>query len=34
MITIGMLGLVCSGVIRVVGNLVMPWRAHSAGGNR
>lgn len=35
MITIGILGLVCSGVIRVVGNIVMPWRAHSAaGGNR
>jgi NitT/TauT family transport system permease protein len=35
MITIGMLGLICSGLIRLAGNVVMPWKAHSAaGGNR
>lgn len=34
MITIGVLGLLCSGAIRLVGHWVMPWRAHRtpAGG--
>jgi len=30
MITIGLLGLVCSGVIRLVGKAVMPWLSFSA----
>lgn len=32
MITIGALGLMCSGMIRMAGNLAMPWLAFSAGG--
>ncbi|MES2194035.1 MAG: ABC transporter permease [Pseudomonadota bacterium] len=34
MITIGVLGLVCSGIIRMAGVLLMPWLAYSAGGKR
>jgi NitT/TauT family transport system permease protein len=34
MITIGILGLVCSGVIHVIGSLVMPWAAYSNAGKR
>lgn len=34
MITIGILGLVCSGAIRVVGRLVMPWLAFVNGGRK
>jgi NitT/TauT family transport system permease protein len=34
MITIGLLGLVCSGLIRIVGRALMPWLAFSIqGGN-
>jgi NitT/TauT family transport system permease protein len=32
MITIGVLGLLCSGGIRLVAKLAMPWQAHSTGG--
>jgi len=34
MITIGILGLLCSGVIRVVGHMIMPWLAFAPGSNR
>ena len=34
MITIGVLGLACSGAIRLVGNLMMPWLPTSAGGGK
>jgi NitT/TauT family transport system permease protein len=34
MITIGVLGLACSGVIRMVGALLMPWLAFAPGGKR
>jgi NitT/TauT family transport system permease protein len=34
MITIGVLGLVCSGIIRVVGKLMMPWLAFAPGSKK
>jgi NitT/TauT family transport system permease protein len=34
MITIGVLGLACSGIIRMVGVLMMPWLAFAPGGKR
>ena len=34
MITIGFLGLACSGIIRMVGSLLMPWLAFAPGGKR
>lgn len=34
MITIGVLGLACSGAIRLIGILAMPWLAFGAGGHR
>ena len=34
MITIGCLGLACSGIIRMVGSLLMPWLAFAPGGKR
>jgi NitT/TauT family transport system permease protein len=34
MITIGCLGLACSGIIRMVGTLLMPWLAFAPGGKR
>ncbi len=34
MITIGILGLACSGIIRMVGVLLMPWLAFAPGGRR
>ena len=34
MITIGVLGLACSGIIRMVGVLVMPWLAFAPGSKR
>ncbi len=34
MITIGLLGLLCSGAIRALGALVMPWVAYSSAGKR
>jgi NitT/TauT family transport system permease protein len=34
MITIGVLGLACSGVIRMVGFLLMPWLAFVPGGRK
>jgi NitT/TauT family transport system permease protein len=34
MITIGILGLLCSGIIRVVGHMIMPWLAFAPGSNR
>lgn len=34
MITIGILGLVCSGAIRAVGSMIMPWLAFAPGGKR
>ena len=34
MITIGMLGLLCSGIIRVVGKVAMPWLSYAGGKNR
>jgi NitT/TauT family transport system permease protein len=34
MITIGFLGLTCSGIIRMVGTLLMPWLAFAPGGKR
>jgi NitT/TauT family transport system permease protein len=32
MITIGVLGLLCSGAIRLVARICMPWQAYSSGG--
>lgn len=34
MITIGMLGLLCSGGIRVIGKFSMPWLSYGGGKNR
>jgi NitT/TauT family transport system permease protein len=34
MITIGMLGLLCSGAIRLVGHLTMPWLAFAPGSKK
>ena len=34
MITIGVLGLLCSGAIRVIGNITMPWIALAPGNKR
>ena len=34
MIVIGVLGLLCSGAIRLLGNMLMPWMASSANGER
>jgi len=34
MITIGVLGLVCSGIIRIVGRLMMPWLAFAPGSKK
>jgi len=34
MLTIGVLGLVCSGSIRFVGKLAMPWVSYSSGSNK
>jgi len=34
MITIGVLGLLCSGAIRMVARMTMPWLAFSAGGKK
>jgi NitT/TauT family transport system permease protein len=34
MITIGVLGLVCSGVIQVVGRMLMPWSSYGGGGKK
>jgi NitT/TauT family transport system permease protein len=34
MLTIGVLGLVCSGAIRLVGRWAMPWRAYVDGGRK
>jgi NitT/TauT family transport system permease protein len=34
MLTIGVLGLVCSGAIRLLGRLAMPWRAYLDGGRK
>jgi NitT/TauT family transport system permease protein len=34
MITIGILGLLCSGAIRLVGHFAMPWLAYSSAGKR
>jgi NitT/TauT family transport system permease protein len=34
MITIGVLGLMCSGGIRLMARMVMPWLAHAAPGGR
>jgi NitT/TauT family transport system permease protein len=34
MITIGVLGLACSGIIRLVGILMMPWLAFAPGGKK
>jgi len=34
MITIGVLGLACSGIIRMAGVLLMPWLAFAPGGRR
>lgn len=34
MITIGVLGLACSGAIRLLGKLAMPWAAFGNGNNR
>ncbi len=34
MITIGVLGLVCSGIIRLCGILMMPWLAYAPGGKK
>jgi NitT/TauT family transport system permease protein len=34
MITIGILGLVCSGAIRLIGTLLMPWLAFAPGSKR
>lgn len=34
MITIGVLGLVCSGVIQVIGKLLMPWSSYANAGKK
>lgn len=34
MITIGVLGLACSGMIRLLGRITMPWEVFTRGGNR
>jgi NitT/TauT family transport system permease protein len=34
MITIGVLGLACSGIIRMVGVLMMPWLAFAPGSKQ
>ena len=34
MITIGVLGLACSGMIRMLGLLAMPWETFTHGSNR
>ncbi|WP_395704111.1 ABC transporter permease [Aquabacterium sp.] len=34
MITIGVLGLLCSGAIRLLARAAMPWQAHAATGGR
>jgi NitT/TauT family transport system permease protein len=34
MITIGLLGLGCSGAIQLIGLAVMPWLSHSNAGKR
>jgi NitT/TauT family transport system permease protein len=34
MITIGILGLMCSGAIRWVGSLTMPWLSYANGGRK
>lgn len=34
MITIGVLGLVCSGVIQVIGRLLMPWSTYASAGKK
>ena len=34
MITIGVLGLVCSGIIRLCGIFMMPWLAYAPGGKK
>lgn len=34
MITIGVLGLVCSGVIQVTGKLLMPWSTYASAGKK
>lgn len=34
MITIGVLGLACSGIIRMVGFFLMPWLAYAPGGRK
>jgi NitT/TauT family transport system permease protein len=34
MLTIGILGLACSGAIHMVGQIMMPWRAFVSGGRR
>jgi NitT/TauT family transport system permease protein len=34
MITIGVLGLACSGAIQMVGTLLMPWSAYAAAGRK
>jgi NitT/TauT family transport system permease protein len=34
MITIGVLGLACSGLIRMLGRLAMPWEVFTNRGNR
>jgi NitT/TauT family transport system permease protein len=34
MLTIGLLGLACSGVLRIVGRLVMPWLAYVNGARK
>lgn len=34
MITIGVLGLACSGAIQFVGSLLMPWSSHSSAGRK
>ncbi|MGV3741786.1 MAG: ABC transporter permease [Burkholderiaceae bacterium] len=34
MITIGMLGLICSGAIRLTGHLAMPWLAYANGARK
>lgn len=34
MITIGCLGLICSGAIRLIGHITMPWVAYTAGAKK
>lgn len=34
MITIGVLGLACSGAIQFVGSMLMPWSSHSSSGRK